>query len=103
VIQINIPALRKPTDDIGPLVNFFKQKHQSSASPKVFTPETIKILRAYDWPGYVRELENAVQRAIILSQGEKYFLIPSPLRYSNQATSVHCRSKIFLRKNLPIS
>jgi len=78
VIQIDIPPLRKRKDDIAPLIDFFVQKYQSGTKSKMFTPETLDILRKYDWPGNVRELENAVQRAITLSQSDKIFLDSLP-------------------------
>jgi len=73
VIQINIPPLRERKDDIYPLAEFFMQKHHSGKGMPKVTGETIKILRSYAWPDNVRELENASQWAITLSQGDNIF------------------------------
>lgn len=100
VIQINIPALRKRKDDIFPLTDFFMQKYQSSARSKVLTPETLNILCTYDWPGNVRQLENAVQRAITLSQGDKIFPDSLPPQIFKPGNGVSLPFDDFLEEKL---
>lgn len=70
VVPLTLPPLREHPEDIPFLVNHFLQKHGSGRQLRV-TPETLERLRHYDWPGNIRELENAVARAIILSSGEE--------------------------------
>ncbi|MCI0693919.1 sigma-54 dependent transcriptional regulator [candidate division KSB1 bacterium] len=70
VVPITLPPLREHAEDIPFLVDHFLQKH-GSGRPLRFTPETLERLRHYDWPGNIRELENAVARAIILSSGDE--------------------------------
>ena len=73
VISIELPALRKRRDDIIPMANFFISKYSKINSKKVkeIAPDAINALLDYDWPGNVRELEHTIERAIILSKGEK--------------------------------
>jgi two-component system response regulator HydG len=71
VMEIFIPPLRERREDIDPLARFFLQKHLPKSSKKIsdFTPEAMEFLRSYSFPGNVRELENIVERAIILERG----------------------------------
>jgi len=70
VMEIFIPPLRERKDDIEPLAKFFLQKHLPKANKKItgLTKETLKILKEYSFPGNVRELENIIERAIILEK-----------------------------------
>jgi two-component system, NtrC family, nitrogen regulation response regulator GlnG len=100
VIQINVPALRTRKEDIALLADYFMQKYQSDARPKVLTPEALNILRTYDWPGNVRELENVVLRAITLSQGDNIFpdFLPPQIFKLDQRVSLSFES--FLEEKL---
>jgi transcriptional regulator with GAF, ATPase, and Fis domain len=71
VFPIEIPPLRERRDDIAPLAaHFVKQaaRRMNRPAPRV-TQATLTQLTAHDWAGNVRELQNAVERAVILSQG----------------------------------
>jgi two-component system nitrogen regulation response regulator GlnG len=76
------------------------QKYQSNARSKVLTPETLNILRTYDWPGNVRQLENAVQRAIALSQGDKIFPDSLPPQIFKPGNGVSLPFDDFLEEKL---
>jgi transcriptional regulator with PAS, ATPase and Fis domain len=72
VVTVEIPPLRKRRDDIAPLLehylgHFAKDNKRKNLS---FSKEAWEILLRYDFPGNVRELENIVQRSVIMSRGE---------------------------------
>jgi DNA-binding NtrC family response regulator len=71
VVSITIPPLRERKDDIPDLVEFLIAKHARALGKRISaaTYETMQILLACPWKGNVRELENALQRAIILGDG----------------------------------
>jgi two-component system, NtrC family, response regulator HydG len=70
VMEIFIPPLRDRKDDIGPLSNYLLQKHLPKTNKKItgFTGQAKDILLHYSFPGNVRELENIIERAIILEK-----------------------------------
>ena len=71
VISIYLPALRDRLDDVPLLVEHFLSKHRASAGsgPSRISQDAMRTLMEYDWPGNVRQLENAIERAAVLSQG----------------------------------
>jgi two-component system, NtrC family, response regulator AtoC len=71
VVAVDIPPLRDHKEDIPALVTFFLEKYASEMekpAPKI-TPQAMKVLTDFHWPGNIRELENVVQRAVTLSSG----------------------------------
>jgi len=70
VMEIYIPPLRKRKEDIEPLSRFFLKKHIPRYGKKItgFSDEALEILMNYSFPGNVRELENMIERAVILEQ-----------------------------------
>ncbi len=70
VMEIFIPPLRERRDDIEPLSSYFLQKHLPKSNKKIkdISKEAMDILMYYSFPGNVRELENIVERAIILER-----------------------------------
>lgn len=73
VVSIHLPPLRERRDDIPLLVDHFIQKHSKRLhiSTKKVTEEVMKILLSYEWKGNARELENCMERALVLSQGNE--------------------------------
>ena len=71
VIPITMPPLRERTDDIPLLVQYFVQKFSArfQKSFDVIPTEVIDVLKAHDWPGNIRELQNLIERAMVLSPG----------------------------------
>jgi two-component system response regulator PilR (NtrC family) len=72
VIPIHLPPLRERREDIPLLVTHFIQKLTRELDKKVsgVTSEALSLLEAYHWPGNIRELENVIERAIVLGSGE---------------------------------
>jgi len=70
VVAIHIPALRFRKDDIPLLVSHFINKYGQTVAPKVvgISDRAMQHLIDYDWPGNIRELENVIERAIVLSE-----------------------------------
>ncbi|HYO30740.1 MAG TPA: sigma-54 dependent transcriptional regulator [Thermomicrobiales bacterium] len=71
VISIYLPALRDRLDDIPLLVEHFLSKHRpaTASGPARISQGAMRTLMEYEWPGNVRQLENAIERASVLSQG----------------------------------
>lgn len=72
VVPIFIPPLRERQEDIPSLVNYFTSKHapQPGSAPK-WADDALEKLKNYAWPGNIRELENIVQRTLILANGQE--------------------------------
>jgi len=68
VVDIEIPPLRERQEDILPLANHFLQKFNLEFKKKVqgLDPKAIKMLKNYHWPGNIRELENVIERAVLM-------------------------------------
>jgi DNA-binding NtrC family response regulator len=71
VMDIQVPPLREHKEDIGPLAEYFLKKHlpRSHKTISGFTEEAMEILMGYSYPGNIRELENIIERAVILEKG----------------------------------
>jgi DNA-binding NtrC family response regulator len=74
VFPIETPPLRERKDDILMLVEYFVQRYAKKAGKRIRTIEkrTLERLRAYDWPGNIRELQNVIERSVILSSGDVF-------------------------------
>ena len=72
VFQIQLPPLRDRRDDIPLLVQYFVEKYRADGAKRVtgVHPEAMESLKAHEWPGNIRELRNAVERAVILCDGD---------------------------------
>jgi DNA-binding NtrC family response regulator len=72
VISINLPPLRERKEDILPLAQHFIQKYAAENGKPIveqISPEVLSLLEAYRWQGNVRELENVMERAVIIARG----------------------------------
>jgi two-component system response regulator AtoC len=69
VVPITLPPLRKRRDDIPRLIAHFLDKY--GAGRKAFTPDATRLLVDYAWPGNIRELENTIERVVILVAGDE--------------------------------
>jgi len=71
VIPITLPPLRERVEDIPLLVQYFVRKYSArmQKSIDVIPSEVMDVLKAHDWPGNIRELQNCIERAVVLSSG----------------------------------
>jgi DNA-binding NtrC family response regulator/predicted hydrocarbon binding protein len=84
VIELKVPPLRERTEDILPLARIFLEEASRRAGNKVtgFTPQAADQLLRYDWPGNIRELQNAVEHAVAICIGSRATIgdLPEELR-----------------------
>jgi len=76
VIDIFLPPLRERKEDIPLLVDHFIKKYcnENNKNALYCSPKVLDLLMKYDWPGNIRELENVIERAIVLSKGDEIFI-----------------------------
>ncbi|CAM2061798.1 DNA-binding transcriptional activator/ornithine decarboxylase inhibitor AtoC [Desulfovibrionales bacterium] len=72
VVQLHLPSLRERREDIPLLAAHFLQKYgqKNKLSAKTFSPEAVGYLMSYEWPGNIRQLENVVERCVVLASTE---------------------------------
>lgn len=84
VVGIDLPPLRERPDDIPLLVNHFLQEIVAAGGRPCdgFDPSAMEVLQTYHWPGNIRQLENVVERAVLLGQGPRLTIddLPPELR-----------------------
>jgi len=81
VVTISLPPLRERKEDIPLLVEHFLEKYSQENNKRVtsISKETRDLLRRYDYPGNVRELENIIERAVVLCRGDTLTTLDLPL------------------------
>jgi formate hydrogenlyase transcriptional activator len=72
VFPIYVPSLRERKDDIPLLVEYLVERYAKRSGKRIrhISKKTLDLLQAYDWPGNIREMQNIIERAVILSDGE---------------------------------
>jgi DNA-binding NtrC family response regulator len=86
VLRIDVPALRERRGDIPALVHHFLKLYSQPEQLRRIAPEALRAMEEYDWPGNVRQLENAVQRGVILARGEEIGLGDLPADVVGEAS-----------------
>jgi len=88
VIQIKLPSLRERKEDIPPLAMHFLKKYSEELNKKisVISPDALRILLHYDFPGNVRELQNVIERAVAL-EGDQELTAQNLGSYLEEQTS----------------
>lgn len=91
VVTIELPPLRKRKEDLRPLIESFIRKYCdiNGKSNLPLESETLDALMKYDYPGNVRELENIIQRAVVLERGSKISTDSLPSNLINQIEHVN--------------
>ena len=85
VIHIQVPPLRERPEDIPLLAQHFLRRYATETNKKIDSihPEALEAMRRYPWPGNIRELENAIERAVVVGKGRQIklgdlpFVIPA--------------------------
>lgn len=74
VFPIEIPSLQERIDDIPMLVEYLVERYAKKTGKRIthITKKTLELFQAYDWPGNIRELQNVVERAVVLSDGDTF-------------------------------
>jgi PAS domain S-box-containing protein len=95
VFPIDVPPLRDRTEDILMLVEYFVRRYGKRAGKKFTSLDkmTLDLLQNYDWPGNIRELQNVIERSVILTSGDVFavdesWLSKQPARQRPQVASV---------------
>jgi DNA-binding NtrC family response regulator len=90
VLSVDVPPLRERREDIPVLIDYFVKKHTRNTSRLVrgLTPETRKLMVDYSWPGNVRQLESAIERAILLCEGDQITVEDLPLEVRQESRPV---------------
>jgi PAS domain S-box-containing protein len=85
VFPIEVPPLRQRNEDIPILVEYFVKRYSDKARKHFSTIEknTLKLCQSYDWPGNIRELQNIIERSVILSTGDTFRIDPAWLSSQN--------------------
>jgi formate hydrogenlyase transcriptional activator len=79
VFPLQLPALRDRVDDIPLLVEYLVDRFAKKAGKRIrsISKDTLNLFQNYDWPGNIRELQNVIERAVILCDGEIFCVDPS--------------------------
>ena len=87
VLSVDVPPLRERREDIPVLIDYFLKKHTRNTSRLVrgLTPETKRLMMDYSWPGNVRQLESAIERAILLCEGDLITVEDLPLEVRQES------------------
>ena len=93
VYPLNVPPLRERREDIPVLTRFFVQKHAQRMERKIerIPTQALEALTNYDWPGNIRELQNVLERSVILSNGPDLHVAMPEFTAKPAAVELHVR------------
>jgi transcriptional regulator with GAF, ATPase, and Fis domain len=96
---ITLPALRDRTEDIPVLAHHFLRKAEAKVNKRVdrFAPEALDLLKRYPWPGNLRELENIIERAVVLATSRQVDVAHLPLHLQEPAPATLRAGEGFLQ------
>jgi two-component system response regulator HydG len=96
VFPINCPALRLRSDDITLIIQHFISIHSEKTGKNIlgFTPEAMRVMVSYSWPGNIRELKNAVEYAFVLAKGKSIRTEHLPEKVLNHRLSLEKESNL---------
>jgi DNA-binding NtrC family response regulator len=101
VVSVKVPALRERKDDIVPLARFFIRRFSAEIKKKIdgIELEAQKVLMRYNWPGNIRELENTIERAMLMAEGRE--IAARDLRLGELSTGGGSRDQVSIVKIPP--
>ena len=87
VFPIEIPPLRERKEDIPTLIEYFIYRYARKAGKKIETIEkrTLELLESYAWPGNIRELQNVIERSVIVCETDLFSVDPSWLSFQSSS------------------
>ncbi len=90
VFPIHVPPLRNRKEDIPMLVEYFVKRYAEKARKQIskIDKNTLKLCQSYDWPGNIRELQNIVERSVILCTGDTFWIDEAWLSSQNASRPV---------------
>jgi formate hydrogenlyase transcriptional activator len=94
VFPLHVPPLRERRDDIPLLTRYFVQKHAHRMGRNIDTIPTyaLEALTRYDWPGNIRELQNLIERSVILTSGDTLHVAMPDFMGKSAPASLHSRN-----------
>ena len=89
VFPIQTPSLRQRVEDIPLLVEYFIERYAKKAGKKIrnIGKNTLELFQSYDWPGNIRELQNVIERAVVLCDGETFSVDETWLKRDGQRSA----------------
>jgi formate hydrogenlyase transcriptional activator len=89
VFPIQTPSLRERVEDIPLLVEYFIERYAKKAGKKIrnIGKNTLELFQGYDWPGNIRELQNVIERAVVLCDGETFSVDETWLKRDGQPSA----------------
>ena len=99
VFPIEVPPLRERKDDILMLVEYFVQRYASRAGKSICSidKKTVDLLHCYEWPGNIRELQNVIERSVILCSGEVFSVDESWLSKGSSGAASRIQTPVPLK------
>ncbi|MFG0251170.1 MAG: sigma-54-dependent transcriptional regulator [Phycisphaeraceae bacterium JB051] len=97
VVPIHLPALRERPTDIPTLINHFIERYQTTdqIEPIKITAQAMHLLQTYHWPGNIRELQNLVERLMVLHTGSTIHPNELPFRIQHNAPQTQDHAQLF--------
>ena len=96
VFPLEVPPLRERKDDLLMLVEYFVQRYAKRAGKNIrsIDQKALALLRSYDWPGNIRELQNIIERSVILSSGAEFSIDESWLSKETFPSAVRIEAPV---------
>ncbi|UQB43039.1 sigma-54-dependent Fis family transcriptional regulator [Thiomicrospira microaerophila] len=104
VFPVELPALRERPEDIQALAELFLSRfaRKFNKPVKQISADALKQLKTYDWPGNIRELENIIQRAVVLAQTEQIELANLPQEMRPAPNKIELSPGLVVAENTPL-